>query len=54
MLGASGLGWPSLLARLRDLVDLEARARVRGVAAAGGVADAGDVVALARSMAGPS
>ena len=30
MLGASGVAWPSLLARLRDLVDLEGSARECG------------------------
>ena len=34
MLGASGVAWPSLLARLRDLVDLEGSAGVSRLAAA--------------------
>ena len=48
MLGASGVGWPSLLARLRDLVDLEGSARDCGaLRRRRGVADAGVLLRLA-------
>ena len=48
MLGASGVAWPSLLARLRDLVDLEGSARDCGaLRRRRGVADAGVLLRLA-------
>ena len=48
MLGASGVAWPSLLARLRDLVDLEGSARECGaLRRRRGVADAGVLLRLA-------
>jgi Transposase DDE domain len=48
MLGASGVAWPSLLARLRDLVDLEGSAReCRALRRRRGVADAGVLLRLA-------
>jgi len=48
MLGASGVEWPSLLARLRDLVDLEGSAReCRALRRRRGVADAGVLLRLA-------
>ena len=48
MLGASGVAWPSLLARLRDLVDLEGSARAYGaLRRRRGVADAGVLLRLA-------
>ena len=48
MLGASGVAWPSLLARLRDLVDLEGSARACGaLRRRRAVADAGVLLRLA-------
>lgn len=48
MLAASGVAWPSLLARLRDLVDLEGSAReCRALRRRRGVADAGVLLRLA-------
>jgi hypothetical protein len=48
MLGVSGVAWPSLLARLRDLVDLEGSARDCGaLRRRRGVADAGVLLRLA-------
>ena len=48
MLGASGVGWPSLLARVRDLVDLDGSARACGaLRRRRGVADAGVLLRLA-------
>jgi Transposase DDE domain len=48
MLGASGVAWPSLLARLRELVDLEGSARAcRALRRRRGVADAGVLLRLA-------
>lgn len=48
MLEASGVAWPSLLARLRDLVDLEGSARdCRALRRRRGVADAGVLLRLA-------
>ena len=49
MLGASGVAWPSLLARLRDLVDLEGSARACGaLRRRRAVADLSDVALLYR------
>ncbi|MGE3740447.1 MAG: transposase [Geminicoccaceae bacterium] len=48
MLGTSGVAWPSLLARLRELVDLEGSARACGaLRRRRGVADAGVLLRLA-------
>jgi hypothetical protein len=48
MLGAAGVEWPSLLARLRELVDLEGSAQAcRALRRRRGVADAGVLLRLA-------
>ena len=48
MLGAAGVEWPSLLARLRELVDLEGSAQeCRALRRRRGVADAGVLLRLA-------